>query len=231
MSYNTLILKKLEAEKYLATILDKSVNEVAKQSIKHANIIYKGAERLSWYSSCFFKNYQDVCDRMKIEDVRFGKVLTLLVKGDDVLFKMIEVYVDTFTNNLSLERIRNIERYLFKFSAAYATNSLTNKSFSYTITRAIYSSFAMRATLNSFLTKGVSTGVTGLGFYGYVQIASEAAERLKQRNFIYYASLYNIDLEMLYFLIEDLTRNSSIDNAKIQTDYDIAQRILRLIGR
>lgn len=51
MSYNSLILNKLDADRYMANLLDKSLAGVQQQAVQQAHLIYSGVERLSWYSS------------------------------------------------------------------------------------------------------------------------------------------------------------------------------------
>ncbi|MGB8667602.1 MAG: hypothetical protein WCD24_23095, partial [Serratia inhibens] len=69
MSYNALIAKKLQADDYLANLLEKSISETGKQALIQAGHITDGFTRLTWYLSCFFDNYQDVCKRLEKEDV------------------------------------------------------------------------------------------------------------------------------------------------------------------
>lgn len=108
MSYNSLILNKIDADRYMANLLDRSLDAVQQQAVQQAKNIYSGVERLSWYSSCFMDNYQDVCTRLKQEDIRFAKAIFTLAKHIDVIREMIEIYVNYMFENLSDQRIRNI---------------------------------------------------------------------------------------------------------------------------
>lgn len=100
MSHNAYILKRLEADRYLASVLDKSVSEVGKQSLKQASSLYDGTERLSWYLSCFTENYFDVCIKMKKEDYRFIKAIRRLVGPAKITFTLSQrVFLATLTSS------------------------------------------------------------------------------------------------------------------------------------
>ncbi|MBF2790260.1 MULTISPECIES: hypothetical protein [Enterobacter] len=99
MSYNSLILNKLDADRHMANLLDKSLAGVQQQAVQQAHLIYSGVERLSLYSSCFLDNYQDICTRLKQEDKRFLKALVVLVKHHDTIREMLEIYINYLFEN------------------------------------------------------------------------------------------------------------------------------------
>lgn len=228
MSYNTLILNKLDADKYLASILDKSLVGVKQEAFKQAHLINEGFTRMTWYSSCFFDNYQDVCSRLKDEDVRFAKAIVKLVKQSDTIRKMLEIYINYMFDNLSDQRIRNITLILSKVSATFTSATLTKLSLSYSISAAASSSLGLRVAIESALTTWATRGVFVAGVYGYVQVASQAAERLLHKHSRYYRDLYNQDLEMLYFLIEPIINKVDVYNQFAKSDQEIASDILRI---
>ncbi|WP_318366255.1 hypothetical protein [Enterobacter sp.] len=62
----------LKSNRTIALAVDEGINafqEGFKNSIKQ---ISSGAERLTWYSSCFFESYQEECKDLKREDIRMG---------------------------------------------------------------------------------------------------------------------------------------------------------------
>lgn len=230
MSYNVLLAEKLEADQYLAQILDKSISEVKKQSLEQSELIYKGIERVSWYASCFLDNYQDVCASQKIEDIRFGEGLVQIVKRKDVIYDMIYIYIKNMTISLSDERVRNISNILNRFGAIYASNSFTNKYFAFVMTGIVCNGFGMRSLIASKFNKRATLAAAMLSIYGHVQTASEAARNLKNRNSIYYNELYREKLEMLYFIIEPLIDSTQPYNVGSPSDEDIAYQLSRLLG-
>lgn len=229
MSYNSLILNKLEADRYMANLLDRSLDALQQQAVQQAKNIYSGAERLSWYSSCFMDNYQDVCTRLKQEDIRFARAIFTLAKHNDVIREMIEIYVNYLFENLSDQRIRNIIRILAMSGTFVTSSTLTRLSISYSISALVATSLGMKVSVEGALTVWAGRGIALVGAYGYVQIASQAAERLLHKHGRYYRDLYGRDLEMLYFLIEPIIERVDAKSQWQKTDQDIVSDILRLI--
>ena len=229
MSYNAIILKQLEAEKYLAVLLEKSINEAGREALKQVQLITTGFKRLTWYSSCLFDNYQDVCSKLKNEDLRFLKALVQLAKRHDVIGDMIEIFVNDFVSGLSDESINTIERIIAKSGAHFSSTSVTNRSFGYAISSAICFSIEMKFSIESTLSKYSIRGAAVFGAYGYVQFAAEAAERLKKLSLTSYYALYTIELEMLYFIIEPIVNSLDVRFKHMLTDEEIANTLLSLL--
>lgn len=229
MSYNSLILSKLEADSYLAKVLDKSLIGVKQEAFKQAQLMNSGFTRLTWYSSCFFENYQDVCSRLKKEDIRFVKALIILIKNNDTIREMLEIYINYMFENLSDQRIRNITLILSKSGAVFTSTTLTRLTISYSISALAANSLGLKVAVESALTTWATRGVAVAGVYGYVQVASQAAEKLLHTNSRYYRDLYNRDLEMLYYLIEPVIDRVNVYNQYSKTDQDIASDIIRII--
>ncbi|MBV4366315.1 hypothetical protein [Erwinia phyllosphaerae] len=230
MSHNVLLAEKLEADRYLSLLLEKSIHKTKEEALKQAKLIESGIQRLTWYSSCFFENYKDVCEKQKIEDIRFAKALIKIIKNlnSNVINEMVTIFVDQMVRGLSDERIRNITRILARNGSSITTSTLTKLSFSYTIASAVSSGFDMRAAIDSATTVWTGRAVLTANLYGYVQKAANAAERLKKRNLIYYSALYQEELEMLYFLIEPLINRVDNFGRSFLTDQEIASNILRI---
>lgn len=254
MSYNAAIIKKLEAENYLALVLEKGVKEVGREALKQGELIYNGVERLSWYSSCLTENYQDVCEKIRKEDVRFIRSILKIIPTfhfklphigfefgekknnysdvqvkDNVIKYMLKIFTEDVFSEIHYERRLNLNRILTKLSADYATVNFTNRSIAYSIASAIYMSAGLRATLESTLTSISRKSITVLGGYGYVKIAIDAADRLKLINPILYTKFYNTEVEMLYFLIEPVVTKIDHKFRHALTDEQIASDIVRLI--
>ncbi|MCT4701262.1 hypothetical protein MUA02_05485 [Enterobacteriaceae bacterium H20N1] len=228
MSYNSLIIKKLEADKQLAVILEKGFSETGQQVLRQAELILSGFTRLTWYSSCFFDNYLDVCSRLKEEDIRFARALAKLIGQWDVIWQMVELFINYLVRNLSDERIRSITRLLAQGGANFTASTVSNRSFAYSISSAVCISLGLRNSVNSALTKTINLGVALTGVYGYAQAAANAVSRLKNKNHTYYMALYAIELEMLYFLIEPTIRQVDLFGWVFKTDREIVSDILRI---
>lgn len=105
--YNGIIIDKIQAEKYYALRLENALQDVKNQAIEQAEYINNGFTRLSWYTSCFTDNYQDVCTQLRYEDTKFLVSLRQLVKRKDVIYDMVKIYVDHMLSSLSNGRIKN----------------------------------------------------------------------------------------------------------------------------
>jgi len=227
--YNKLILEKMQAEKHFALRLDKAVKGVKEQAIQQAHAIDKGVTRLSWYLSCFTSNYQDVCAKQKHEDVRFLLALKSAFEKREVVLMMLEIYVEHVIRSLSEDRITRISRRMTKLGANFASNSLTKQAFGHSVAQAIYHGFGLSVFIKKKLSIISSVVISGISAYGQVQMAAEAANRLKNSNGVYYALLYNENLEMLYFLIEPVIQKNNLSNFIWESDDEIAANLMRLM--
>lgn len=230
MYSNEYILRKLDADKYMSHILQKSVSETGKLALEQTGHITDGIARLSWYSSCFFKNYQDVCSKLAYEDGRFLRALFRLTKGENIIRKMIFSYIKGAFKDLNDQRIRNICRLLAKMGIRQSISNLSSYAFATSIASAIYLSYGLRVIVSRTISVLLVRGPWIMGFYGYVKIAAEAANRLKSKNHTYYMALYRMDLEMMYFIIEPLLSGALTNFQSLKKDEEIASDILRIIG-
>lgn len=229
MFTNTTILTKMQADKYLALALDHALAGVRDEMLKQAENVQAGATRLLFYTSCFTDNYQDVCSKLKTEDFRMMLNIYDLLGKRYVIERMVKIYVDLLLQNLTPERIRRIERALFKQGASLASGSLTNQALGGAITAAVCYSFGMNVAIDRVLLRYSTYAVAVAGWYGYVQKAADAADRLKQQNNIYYRALYAEKLEMMYFLIEPvISRNPALSRI-VSSDEEITSAIMRII--
>ncbi|MCU5771363.1 hypothetical protein N5923_06720 [Erwiniaceae bacterium BAC15a-03b] len=226
----SIIITKMQADRMLALRLDRALQGVKKQLLEQAENLEQGITRLLFYSSCFTDNYQDVCAQQKQEDTRFLEGLVQLVKHRDIIHVMVEIYVEQIMNNLDSSRISNIQRSMMKMGSSIATSSLTNQSFSGLITAAICYSTGMSFSVDSKLSAISAIAVTAAGMYGRVQLAANAANRLKIFNSIYYQALYSQELEMMYFLIEPVMSRNDHFSILMASDDEIASAIMRLIN-
>ncbi|WP_158782677.1 hypothetical protein [Pantoea sp. BAV 3049] len=229
MIYNQLISDKLQADKQLAILLDKGVQGSGRMALEQANKIASGFTRLTWYSSCFFENYQDVCSNLKHEDIRFIKALVKLTLHPDVVFNIVQIMVKDMLGGQSEEKINKIHLILLQKGAGFASSRYTSKAFTFSISTAICSGFGMRIAIDSFTTSVSKWGVLAVGVYSYVKVAADAASRLKSRKPMVYAALYQAELEMLYFIIEPIFSKIDTTSYSMKSENEIASDIMRLI--
>ncbi len=94
MYFSDSIITSLQAEKILALKLDKALAGVKNNVTSTLKQIGNGVTRASYYTSCFTDNYQDVCAKLKHDDIRFVSGLIQLYKDRDIIFEMIRLYIE-----------------------------------------------------------------------------------------------------------------------------------------
>lgn len=67
MSYLKL---KLQADRTIALNFEKALAQLREETRTASITVASGIERASWYGSCVFDDYKDVCKRLRSEDVR-----------------------------------------------------------------------------------------------------------------------------------------------------------------
>lgn len=202
MFSNSDLITKMQADNLLAVRLEKALGGVKDSVLDQARRMQLGARRLAYYTSCFTDNYQDVCTAQKTEDVRFLEGLTQLVKQHNVATRMFEIYLNQLLQGLTSERIGRIQKILIGKGATIASGAMTNQALAYAIVASVSYKFGLRIGVNTKLAKISVAAVTIVSYYGYVQEAAEAANRLRLGHQGYYYALYAEKLEMLYFIIE-----------------------------
>lgn len=86
MYHSDWIIQHIQAEKLMALQLENALSGVKDQVLQQARKISDGATRLLFYTSCFTENYQDVCARLKAEDLRFAEGIQQLIKDRNIIF-------------------------------------------------------------------------------------------------------------------------------------------------
>lgn len=110
-----------------------------------------------------------------------------------------------------------------------ASGSLTNQALTYSIVMAASYSIGIRMGATTNFAKLTAAGITLVSYYGYVQLAVNAANRLKYQNPGYYSALYAAKLEMLYFIVEPIISLNAHRLNSSRSDKDIADDIVRII--
>ncbi|AYN27956.1 hypothetical protein D8682_13785 [Buttiauxella sp. 3AFRM03] len=208
MNHSDYLRAHMEAERKIALSLEKGIKLFQENSKEVMSSIYSGVERATWYSACFFDEYQDVCQELREEDKRMIAAINEVFKRNDVILDMIELYVkyvlDNFNENSRTNIITQITGYLSKNRVRFVTKS----TISYVIAKSISESIGFTAKIRTAIAKLSNVTLTLLGFYSYVQKAALSARRLKLLNPPFYQILHNENIEMLYFIIEPVLQKN-----------------------
>lgn len=105
MYYSDAIISKMASDKILAKKLEHAIFGVKEQLIEQASRIQDGATRMAYYTSCFTDNYQDVCSKLKSEDVRFFEAFYQLVKDRRMISDLIQIYVELLLKNKTPQQL------------------------------------------------------------------------------------------------------------------------------
>ncbi|WP_210081387.1 hypothetical protein [Pantoea endophytica] len=202
MYHSDLILKGIKADELMASQLEKALIGVKDQVLQQASKIGDGATRLVYYTSCFTDNYQDVCAKLKEEDLRFLDGIAEVVKRRDIIFRLVHIYFEGIFRFKTREQLSAINSGLLKAGVIISSNTLNNQTFIIGITTAVCLGIGFNSSIVAWTGKTAALTVTGLGLYGIVQQAADSAERLRLQAPMYYQALHMQRLEMMYFLVE-----------------------------
>lgn len=230
MYYSDSIIREMQAEKLMALQLDKAVSGVGEQVLETAARIKDGATRAIYYTSCFTDNYQDVCAKLKSEDVRFGEGLYQLFRDRRIVYDLIEVYFKDVLQHKTQQQLEFIKWRLLKLGLNISTSSLTADSLTLGITTTVCLSLGFSPLVVGRVRALAGSAVGAAGLYGYVQQASESADRLKLCGPGYYHALYLRKLEMMYFLVEPIFVKAQAFENNYLSDDDIVNITSRMVN-
>ncbi|WP_025903155.1 hypothetical protein [Tatumella sp. UCD-D_suzukii] len=229
MYYSDAIITKMATDKIIARKLENALSGVKEKLIEQAGRIQDGATRIVYYTSCFTDNYQDVCSKLKSEDVRFFEAFYQLVKDRRMISELIQIYVELLVKHRTPQQLEYIKRLLMKMSVNISTSSFTTQSFALGTTMAICLGSNVSTGIVRKVSKVSGLSVAAIGLYGYIQEAAESAERLQVMCPAYYQALYMRKLEMMYFLIEPMLMKAHSFIANQSSDDDVANVIPRMV--
>lgn len=229
MYYSDSIIRKMQAEKLMALQLDKAVSGAGEQVLETAARIKDGATRAIYYASCFTNNYQDVCAKLKSEDVRFGEGLYQLFRERRIVYDLIDVYFREMFQHKTQQQLEFIKWRLFKLGINISTSSLTADSLTLGVTTTVCLSLGFSPMVVGRVRALAGGAVGAAGLYGYVQQAAESADRLKLWGPKYYHSLYLRKLEMMYFIVEPVFVKARVFEDTYLTDEAIVDIISRMV--
>lgn len=227
---NNEVISYLQANKILALKLDHAVSAVGQQVRKQVDILGKGASRLLYYTSCFTDEYNDVCQRQKTEDIRFRNAVYKIIRHDDVLYDMLQIYFEEIFKYKTSEQLECIKQWLMAVNVHIAASSLTSAGFTLAVASSVRIGLNLSLEISALAGTWASRGVASLGVYGIVQKSADSAHRLHIQFPAYYSALYAQGLEMLYFLIEPVFQKAGAIEAQLaSSNSDIVGIISRMI--
>lgn len=237
MYFNDSIITSVQADRIIALKLDKAVAGVKNNVTSSLKQMGDGITRASYYASCFMDDYQDVCKKLKHEDIRFVSGLIQLYKDRDVIFEMICLYIEIHFKSKSEGRVQHIIRKLVNAGVYLSTTGATNRLLIISVATAVCQSYSFHAIVHgrisqarSLLLKGsVTASAISFSVYGLVHEAANCADALKNLNAFYYQALYERNLEMMYFIIEPLITRSPYLNPMLISDDELVDLIVRLM--
>ncbi|KNC05765.1 hypothetical protein AC790_22370 [Pantoea sp. RIT-PI-b] len=231
MYHSDAVIRQLQAQRILAEKLDNAVAGVIDAVSDQVNKINKGATRLSFYASCFTDEYIDVCKNQMLEDNRFRKAVVRLIKDRDIVFSLLQTYIEYQLEGRSYRQLEAIKMHLMRANIHIAASTLTTRAFGAGATMAVV--MGMNITLPVGRNVGAAVGAAAslLGIYAIVQNAADSAKRLQIMHPPFYHALYMRELEMMYFLIEpSFMRAGALKNQWL-SDYEVAEVLMKLVGK
>ncbi|MBP2169006.1 hypothetical protein J2125_002198 [Erwinia toletana] len=229
MIENSKIITKMQANKELAVRLEHALKGVKDQVLAQARLLGDAFTRLTWYTSCFTENYQDVCTRLSHEDIRFGKGIAELLKPDDIVYRMIEIYIQVFFQGQTDEQIKKIASFISGFGATISSNAITSRMLVHSLATTIRGSFSIQTSIDRKIGRLSNAAVLMLSGYGLITKAAESANNLKEFNRLYYSALYSQNLEMMYFLIEPVIQQNYHFQPFMKSEREMAEALMRLM--
>ncbi|WPO95562.1 hypothetical protein [Pseudescherichia sp.] len=212
MYLSSIVKFRTTSERDAAIALDKAVYGVGDSSVGTIEDVRAGVERASWYSSCLFDKYDDVCSDLKGEDRRFFKAIFEIYKRKDIVADMIRLYIEAELKKMDQSAIQSLDIKLTKILVGYSSGRLTKTAIASSLSILIVNSFHFKNEILMRVNKYSIALVTAASLYGKVQVAAFAARRLRQLSPELYQALYANNIEMLYFLISD-----SVDKALVNS--------------
>lgn len=137
MYYNDQVTSYLQANRILALKLDHAVNAVIRQVADQIETLGAGAQRLTYYTSCFTDDYQDICQQQKTEDIRFTKAVEHLLQQGGVVYDMLKIYFEEIFKYKTSAQLESIKKMLMAVNIHIAASSLTTAGFSLAVATSV----------------------------------------------------------------------------------------------
>ncbi|KFF71283.1 hypothetical protein [Pectobacterium brasiliense] len=196
---------KMESERVLATHLDSMADKIKDNTIKLSDDLYSGIERATWYSSCFIEKYNSDCQQLKSENERMYLAIKQIYKRRDVIFDILVEYIKILLKDTEEREQKLIAKAILGVSIAsdMTTDRTIKMSVAYLLAKHIATSLNFSLSIRRSINKYSLIGLSALAFHGKVQKAAMSARHLHDVCPELYWSLYAMQVEMLYFVLEE----------------------------
>lgn len=208
MNNSFYLQEKIKSDKELALLLERTSKAISTSSLETGNYINAGIERASWYSSCFFDSYKDVCDELKFQDYRMILSIKELFKRKDVIYDIFILYIDYMENDIENKNksgtVRAAVSNISNVLATARTAMLTRNAIAYSLAESLAQSGVITSSISAKIISKSQVLIAALQYYGVVHKAAQAANSLKLLDPAVYKILYYNRVEMLYLFIEPI---------------------------
>ncbi|EHZ3052645.1 hypothetical protein K5O51_002465 [Salmonella enterica subsp. enterica] len=128
MGNSTYVKTVLRSNKTIAIALDKGLVAFRRGMKKSLNQISLGAERASWYTSCFFDERQDVCGELRHEDYRMWVCIKEFFTRSDPLADILLICVRHVLNFYNKEeRVRILAMVYDVYGVAHGDEQINDE--------------------------------------------------------------------------------------------------------
>jgi hypothetical protein len=229
MYHSDLIANQIANDKQLAKKLDAAVVAVRDQFIDQTNKTTSGLQRLLYHLSCITDNYQDVCSRLKGEDIRFIDGLITLIRDRRIIYSMLKVYLEEILKYKNNQQLEYIKKLLLRAGVRISVSTLSNQSFIMGVTTTLCLSVGFNRAFLRYTRASASWAIIGLTGYGNIQAAAESAERLQHMCPWFYQALYIRNLDMMYFIVESFFVKSGAFSINNNSEEEIANTLIKMM--
>lgn len=136
---------------------------------------------------------------------------------------MIKIYLEILLENRNDKTLNEIAKKLSYLSSRISSVQLTQKTFIFVMQSCVISNLFRNELIKKRIKGTGNIALTLVRLYGYIEEASIAANELKRKNPRYYWALYNLEIEMLYFIIKPVFNSVITDTNKITTDNEVVE--------
>lgn len=229
MSISSVLKFRMENDRKAAIALNRAVAGVEQNNRSVLGDIHSGLERASWYGSCFFDSYADVCAQLKTEDKRFLKNIFEIYKRKDIIADIIRIYLEEELKFISNNQIGSLNAALAKTLSNYYGGMSTKVSMANALSIIVVNSFNFKSEVMAQINKYALLVVTLASLYGKIQAAAMTARNLKTLSPILYVTLYNNNMEMLYFLVSEKINKALIKSMGLHGEERIVSILKSLV--
>lgn len=229
MSISSVLKFRMENDRKAAIALNRAVAGVEQNNRSVLGDIHSGLERASWYGSCFFDSYADVCAQLKTEDKRFLKNIFEIYKRKDIIADIIRIYLEEELKFISNNQIGSLNAALAKSLSNYYGGMSTKVSMANALSIIVVNSFNFKSEVMAQINKYALLVVTLASLYGKIQAAAMTARNLKTLSPILYVTLYNNNMEMLYFLVSEKINKALIKSMGLHGEERIVSIMKSLV--